>query len=117
MGCDKKTDISSSTSLLILAILLLKNTHEYNKLNATEIEDILEFFCTLDDTLKTLALPEGSQRFCLILAMMGHNTQENGLKLWPTTIQTSPKKNSKTEFIASSFYLWKRTSLWTSRNG
>jgi hypothetical protein len=55
-----------------------KITHEYPKLNSTEIEDVLEFFSTFDDVVKTLVLPEGKQRFCLIPAMMGHEAQKIG---------------------------------------
>jgi hypothetical protein len=53
-----------------------KITHKYDKLNTTEVEDILEFFSVFDDVLKTLALPEGSQRFRLIPAMMAHDLQK-----------------------------------------
>ena len=53
-----------------------KITHEYLKLNSTEIEEVLEFFSTFDDIVKTLALPSGPQRFRLIPAMMGHDAQK-----------------------------------------
>jgi hypothetical protein len=53
-----------------------KITHEYLKLNSTEIEEVLEFFSTFDDIVKTLALPSGSQRFRLIPAKMGHDAQK-----------------------------------------
>jgi hypothetical protein len=53
-----------------------KITHEYHKLNSTEVEDILEFFSVFDDVVKTLALSEGSQRFRLIPAMMAHDPQK-----------------------------------------
>jgi hypothetical protein len=53
-----------------------KITHEYSKLNTTEIEDVLEFFSTFDDIVKTLALPRGPQRFRFIPAMMGHDAQK-----------------------------------------
>ena len=53
-----------------------KITHEYPKLNSTEIEDVLEFFSTFVDVVKTLVLPEGKQRFRLIPAMMGHDAQK-----------------------------------------
>jgi hypothetical protein len=82
MGCDEKTDMSQ------------KITHEYNKLNSTEVEDVLEFFSTFNDIMKTLALPEGSQRFRLIPAMMGHDAKKNGSILWRTTAKISPNKNS-----------------------
>ena len=36
-----------------------KITHEYQKLTSTEIEEVLEFFSTFDDIVKTLALPRG----------------------------------------------------------
>jgi hypothetical protein len=55
---------------------LQKITHKYNKLFSIEVEDILEFFSTFDDIVKTLAFPQGSQRFRLIPAMMGHNAQK-----------------------------------------
>jgi hypothetical protein len=42
--------------------LLQMITHEYNKLYSTEVEDILEFFSTFDNIVKTLALPQGSTR-------------------------------------------------------
>jgi hypothetical protein len=58
---------------------LQKITHEYNKLFSTEVEDVLEFFSIFDYIVKTLALPQGPQRFCLIPAMMGHDAQKNGL--------------------------------------
>jgi hypothetical protein len=45
-------------------------------LNSTEVEDILEFFSVFDDVVKTLALPEGLQRFRLIPAMMAHDPQK-----------------------------------------
>jgi hypothetical protein len=50
-----------------------KITHKYLKRNFTEIEEVLEFFSTFDDIVKTLALPHGPQRFRLIPAMMGHD--------------------------------------------
>ena len=53
-----------------------KITHKYPKLNSTEIEDVLKFLSTFDNVVKTLALPEGTQRFRLILAMMGHDAQK-----------------------------------------
>jgi hypothetical protein len=40
-----------------------KITHEYNKLNSTKIEDVLEFFSTFDDIVKTLALPRGYWKY------------------------------------------------------
>jgi hypothetical protein len=52
---------------------LQKITHKYNKLFSTEVEDILEFFSTFYNIVKTLALPQGPQRFRLIPAMMGHD--------------------------------------------
>ena len=36
-----------------------KISHEYQKLNSTEMEDVLEFFSTFVDIVKTLALPRG----------------------------------------------------------
>ena len=39
----------------------------------TEIEDILEYFRSFDDIVKTLTLSQGPQRFLLIPAMMWHN--------------------------------------------
>jgi hypothetical protein len=54
-----------------------KITHEYKKLNSIEFEDVLEFCSTFDDIVKTLALPRGPQRFCLIPAMMGHDIKTN----------------------------------------
>jgi hypothetical protein len=59
-----------------------KITHEYNKLNFTEVEDVLEFFSTFDDIVKTLALPEGSQRFRLIniVANYGKNQSQQELE-------------------------------------
>jgi hypothetical protein len=53
-----------------------KITHKYHKLNSTEVEDILELFSVFGNVVKTLALPEGSQRFCLIPAMMAHDPQK-----------------------------------------
>ena len=53
-----------------------KITHDYQKLNSTEIEEVLEFFSTFDDIVKILALPRGPQRFRLIPAMMGHDAQK-----------------------------------------
>jgi hypothetical protein len=67
-----------------------KITHKYNKLNFTEHEDILEFFSTFDNIVETLALPEGSQRFRLIPATMGHDAQK---KWFDITAQISPKCN------------------------
>jgi hypothetical protein len=55
---------------------LQKITHKYNKIFSTEVEDILEFFSTFDKIVKTLALPQGPQRFRLIPAMMGHDAQK-----------------------------------------
>jgi hypothetical protein len=46
------------------------------KLNSTEVEDILVFFSTFDDIVKNLSIPKGPQRFRLISAMMGHNSQK-----------------------------------------
>jgi len=40
-----------------------KISHEYLKLNSTEVEDILEFFSTFDDVVKNLAIPRGPQQF------------------------------------------------------
>ncbi len=40
-----------------------KITHKYLKLNSTEIEEVLEFFSTFGDIVKTLALPSGPQQF------------------------------------------------------
>jgi hypothetical protein len=68
-----------------------KITHEYSKLNSTEIEDVLELCSTFDDIVKTLALPRGPQRFRLIPAM----------------VVSSPKKILKTVLNGFSFYLWK----------
>ena len=53
-----------------------KITHEYRKLNSTEVEEVLEFFSTFDDIITTLALPKGPQRYRLISAMMGHDPQK-----------------------------------------
>jgi hypothetical protein len=53
-----------------------KITHKYLKLNSTEIEEVLEFFSSSDDIVKTLALPSGPQRFQLIPAMTGHDAQK-----------------------------------------
>jgi hypothetical protein len=53
-------------------------SHEYQKLNSTEVEEVLEFFSTFDDIVTTLALPRGIQRFRLIPAMMGHDAQKSG---------------------------------------
>jgi hypothetical protein len=58
-----------------------KITHEYQKLISTEIEEVLEFFSTFDDIVKTLALPRGLQRFRLIPAMMGHDAQKKWLDI------------------------------------
>ena len=58
-----------------------KITHEYQKLTSTEIEEVLEFFSTFDDIVKTLALPRGPQRFRLIPAMMGHDAQKKWLDI------------------------------------
>ena len=58
-----------------------KINHEYLKLNSTEVEDVLEFFSTFDDIVKTLNLPRGPQRFRLIPAMMGHNSQKKWLDI------------------------------------
>ena len=58
-----------------------KITHEYPKLNSTEVEEVLEFFSTFDDIVKTLALPRGLQRFRLIPAMMGHDAQKKWLDI------------------------------------
>jgi hypothetical protein len=58
-----------------------KITHEYPKLNSTEVEAVLEFFSTFDDILKTLALPRGLQRFRLIPAMIGHDAQKKWLDI------------------------------------
>ena len=58
-----------------------KITHEYLKLNSTEIEEVLEFFSTFDDIVNTLALPRGPQRFRLIPAMMGHDAQKKRLDI------------------------------------
>jgi hypothetical protein len=74
---------------------LQKITHKYNKLFSTEVEDILEFFSTFDDIVKTLALPQGPQRFRLIPAMMGHDAQKNSILL-ALTVPISPNKNLKT---------------------
>jgi hypothetical protein len=38
-------------------------SHEYQKLNSTEVEEVLEFFSTFDNIVTTLALPRGIQRF------------------------------------------------------
>ena len=77
-----------------------KISHEYKKLNSTEIKDILEFFSTFDDVVNTLELPRGPWRFRLIPAMMGHDAQ----KKWFDVVNR--RKNSKTVFC----YLWKRMS-------
>jgi hypothetical protein len=53
-----------------------KITHKYHKLNSTEIDDVLEFLSTFDDIVKSLALPQGLQRFRLIPAMMGQDAQK-----------------------------------------
>jgi hypothetical protein len=53
-----------------------KISHEYMKLNSTEVEDILEFFSTFDNIVKNLSIPKGPQRFRLISAMMGHDSQK-----------------------------------------
>ena len=58
-----------------------KISHEYRKLNSTDIEDVLEFFSTFDDIVSTLALPEGPQRFRLIPAMMGHDAQKKWMDI------------------------------------
>jgi hypothetical protein len=71
-------------------------THEYHKLNSTEGEEVLEFFSTFDDIVKTLALPRGLQRFQLFPAMMGHDAQRNGLILLPTMQLIKCRKNLKT---------------------
>jgi hypothetical protein len=55
---------------------LQKITHEYNKLFSTEVEDVLEFFSTFDNIVKTLALPQGPQSLRLIPAMMEHNAKK-----------------------------------------
>jgi hypothetical protein len=70
-----------------------KITHEYNKLNSTEVEDVLEFFSTFNDIVKTLALPEGSQRFRLIPAMMGHDAK----KKWFDIVANYGKNQSQQE--------------------
>jgi hypothetical protein len=94
-----------------------KITHEYSKLNSTEIEDVLEFFSAFDDIMKTLAIPRVPQRFCLIPVIMGHNIQ----KKW-FNIVTNYGRNQSQEDLENcieqfSFYLWKTIFLWTSRNG
>jgi hypothetical protein len=70
-----------------------KITHEYLKLNSIEIEEVLEFFSTFDDIVKTLALPSGPQQFRLILAMMGHDAQ----KKWFDIVTTYATKQSQEE--------------------
>jgi hypothetical protein len=50
-----------------------KITHKYNKLFSNEVEDILEFSSNFDDIVKTLALPQGPQRFRLISVMISCN--------------------------------------------
>jgi hypothetical protein len=51
----------------------------------------LEFFGTFDDIVKTLALPRGPQRFCLIPAMMGHDAQ----KKWFNIVTTYSRNQSQ----------------------
>jgi hypothetical protein len=68
-------------------------THEYPKLNSTEIEDVLEFFSTFDDVVKTLVLPEGKQNFRLIPAMMGHDAQKKWFDIG-TTYGTNQSQES-----------------------
>jgi hypothetical protein len=58
-----------------------KISHNYQKLNSTEIEEILEFFSTFDNIVNTLALPSGPQRFRVIPAMMGHDAQKKWLDI------------------------------------
>ena len=70
-----------------------KITHEYSKLNSTEIKDVLEFFSTFDDIVNTLALPRGPQRFRLIPAMMGHDAQ----KKWFDIVNTYATNQTQDE--------------------
>ena len=62
-------------------------------MNSTEIEDVLEFFSTFDDIVKTLALPRGPQRFRLIPAMMGQDAQ----KKWFDIVTSFGKNKSQEE--------------------
>jgi hypothetical protein len=60
-------------------------------INFTEREDVLEFFSTFDNIVETLALPEGSQRFRLIPATMGHDAQ----KKWFNIVANNGKNQSQ----------------------
>jgi hypothetical protein len=86
-----------------------KITHKYNKPFSTEVEDILEFFSTFDNIVKTLALSQGAQRFRLIPAMMGHDAQKNGSIFLALTVPISPNKSLKTVSSNSYSYLGRRT--------
>jgi hypothetical protein len=70
-----------------------KITHEYLKLNTTEIEDVLGFFSMFDDIVSTLALPTGPQCFCLIPSLMGHDAQ----KKWMDIVTNNAKENTQKE--------------------
>jgi hypothetical protein len=70
-----------------------KITHDYLKMNSTAIEEVLEFFSTFDDIVKTLALPSGPQRFRLIPEMMGHDAQ----KKWFYIVTTYASNQSQEE--------------------
>jgi hypothetical protein len=69
----------------------------------TEVEDVLEFFSTFDNFIKTLALLQGPQRFHLIPAMMGHNAQK--MILQALTVSISPNKDLKTALNNSCSYI------------
>jgi hypothetical protein len=43
-----------------------------------QIKEVLEFFSTFNDIVKTIVLTRGLQEFRLITAMMGHDAQKNG---------------------------------------
>jgi hypothetical protein len=70
-----------------------KITHEYLKLNSTEIEEVLEFFSTFDDIVKTLALPSVPHCFQLIPAMMEHDAR----KKWFDTVPNYATNQSQQE--------------------
>jgi hypothetical protein len=53
----------------------LKITHGYHKLCFTKSEEVLAFISTLDDVVKTVAIPRGPHQFRVIPVM-----QKNGPK-------------------------------------
>jgi hypothetical protein len=70
-----------------------KITQEWQKLDSTEVEDVLEYFSMFDNIVSTLALPTGLQCFCLIPAYMGRNAQ----KKWMDIVTNHANENTQRE--------------------